>query len=76
MKDTRKTAVKPNTMCQFHGCLTVKKPLIYARNLKTRIKFAIGHISWSVNDWSKVHFSDNQSLCYSVVMELGMSDIQ
>ena len=36
----------------------VKKLLISARNLKARIKFAIDHISKTVNDWSKVFFSD------------------
>ena len=36
----------------------VKKSVISARNLIARIKFAIDHISWAVNDGSKVLFSN------------------
>ena len=36
----------------------VKKPLISVRNLKARIKFATDFTSWTVNDWTKVLFSN------------------
>ena len=53
--DTTKRRLRQNNL---YGCRPVKKPLISARNLRTRIKFARDHLSWTVNDWSKVLFSD------------------
>ena len=35
-----------------------KKTTNICRGLKARTKFAIDHISWTVNDWSKVLFSN------------------
>ena len=45
----------------MYGHSPGKKPLIFARNLKARIKFAIDHFSWIVNYWSKVLFSDESN---------------
>ena len=53
--DTTKRRLRQNNL---YGRRPVKKPLVSARNLRTRIKFARDHLSWTVNDWSKVLFSN------------------
>ncbi|XP_065675550.1 uncharacterized protein LOC136091766 [Hydra vulgaris] len=51
--NTTKRQLRQNNL---YGRCPVKISQIPARNLKTRTKFAKDHISWSVNDWSKVFF--------------------
>ena len=53
--DTTKRRLRQNNL---YGRRPVKKSLIPTRNLKARIKFPIDHTSWTINDWSKVLFSD------------------
>ena len=35
-----------------------KKPLLSKKNIKARLVFAKSHITWTVNDWRRVIFSD------------------
>ncbi|XP_047125103.1 uncharacterized protein LOC124807339 [Hydra vulgaris] len=57
--DTTKRRLRQNIL---YGRRPFKKPLISARNLRTRIKFARHDLSWTAIDWSKVLFSD-ESKC-------------
>ena len=42
----------------LRGCVAVKKPFISARNKKKRLQFARNHRNWTVDDWSRVLWSD------------------
>jgi len=59
----------------LYGRRPVKKPLISTRNLRTRIKFARDHLSWTVMIGQKSFSPMNQSLYNSVVTELDV-DVQ
>lgn len=40
------------------GRVAVRKPLLRKQNIKKRLKFALEHRSWTVDDWKKVLWTD------------------
>jgi transposase len=39
-----------------------KKPQLSRKNIKDRLEFAIAHQHWTINDWSRVIFSDESKI--------------
>lgn len=56
--------VSPTTVARrlrekgLYGRIGVKKPLISPKNRRNRLIFAEKHLSWTIEDWEKVLFSD------------------
>ena len=42
-------------------CITLRKPRIMPKQRRTRVDWCNEHLSWSVQDWSKVILSDESS---------------
>lgn len=44
------------------GRVAIKKPWLSAKNIKKRLKWARDHITWTVDDWRKVIWSDETKI--------------
>ena len=57
-KISRKTVSRRLKAAGLHDRVPVSKPLISKKNKNKRLKFALEHVNWTDEEWSKVHFSD------------------
>ena len=61
----------PNTICHhlkksaMKAVIKSKRPLLSAKHRKPRLDFAIAHKHWTIEDWKKVIWSDDNSQCQS-----------
>ena len=43
----------------LHSAMAAQKPLLSHSNKEARLRFAMGHVSWTADDWGRVVFSTN-----------------
>lgn len=59
LKSVSKTTVaRALKSCKMFGRVGAKKPLLRKENIKKRLKFALEHKNWTIQQWSKVLWSD------------------
>ena len=58
---SRKTAARRLSERGLHARRPAKKPALKARNQRARLEFARRHRAWTVEQWSKVLFSDEST---------------
>jgi transposase len=46
----------------LRGCKARKKPLLAAANVKKRLKWAKKYENWTIDDWSKIIWSDETNI--------------
>lgn len=47
----------------YKGYIAVKKPWLSQKNIKKRLMWAQEHVTWSLDDWKRVLWSDETRVC-------------